>query len=98
MTGINTEVFKVHSIRSASSLNAEVTGIMEYVKEHDSNFQLGILSKQLWGKVKTSSLSDKGHTTVLDQIAKILEIEDYMRTQSLWNVIQISQVKLEQAI
>ena len=47
MTGINTEVFKVHSIRSASSLNAEVTGVMEYVKEHDSNFQLGILNKQL---------------------------------------------------
>ena len=47
MTGINTEVFKVHSIRSASSLNAEVTGVMEYGKEHDSNFQLGILNKQL---------------------------------------------------
>ena len=68
MAGINTEVFKAHSTRSASSSKAEVTGVSltdvikqghwsqastfqrfyrKSIKEYDSNFQSGILNKQL---------------------------------------------------
>ena len=68
MTSINTEAFKAHSTRSASSSKAEVTGVpltniskqnhwsqastfqrfyRKSTKEYDSNFQLGILNKQL---------------------------------------------------
>ena len=66
MTGINAEVFKAHSTRSASSSKAKVTGVpladiikqghwsqtfqklyRKSIKEYDSNFQSGILNKQL---------------------------------------------------
>ena len=68
MAGINTEVFKAHSTRAASSSKAEVTGVSltdiikqgnwsqastfqrfyrKSIKEYDSNFQSGILNKQL---------------------------------------------------
>ena len=68
MACINTEVFKAHSTRAASSSKSEVTGISltdiikqgqwsqsstfqrfyrKSIKEYDSNFQSGILNKQL---------------------------------------------------
>ena len=48
------------------------------IKEYDSNFQSGILNKQLWSeevRVMTSSFSDKGRAAVLDQPVEISHSE-----------------------
>ena len=99
MAGINTDVFRAHTTRSASSSKAEVTGVSftdiikqghwsqastfqrfyrKTIKEYNSNFQSGMLNKQLCRekvRVITSSFSNTGQAAVLDQPAEISRCE-----------------------
>ena len=72
MTGVSLTDIVKQGHWSKASLFQKFYG--KNVTEYDSNFELGILNKQLWReeiRVMTSSFTDKGRAAVIDRLTEI---------------------------